>query len=57
MGSRAGCGDAFSPPPAIDFRLTVRCDECGEENTYDPSELVRFQMDFGPDFKPHPLFA
>ena len=49
--------DAFSPPPALDVRLTVRCDECGEENTYDPAELVRFQMNFGPNFKPHPLFA
>lgn len=49
--------DAFSPPPAIDFHLTVVCDECGQENTYDPSELVRFKMDFGPNFKPHPLFA
>jgi hypothetical protein len=49
--------DAFSPPPAIDFRLTVRCDECGEEQLYDPAELVRVQMPIAADFKPHPLFA
>jgi hypothetical protein len=49
--------DAFTPPPVIDFRLTVRCDECGEEYAYDPAELVRFQTNFPPDFKPHPLFT
>jgi hypothetical protein len=49
--------DEFTPPPAIDFRLMVRCDDCGHEYEYDPAELVRLQMNFGPDFKPHPLFA
>jgi hypothetical protein len=49
--------DAFSPPPEIDFSLTVRCDECGAEYKYDPADLLRFQMSFQPDFKPHPLFA
>ena len=48
--------DAFSPPPTIDFRLMVRCDECGEELAYDGADLVRFQMNFGPNFKPHPFF-
>jgi hypothetical protein len=48
--------DAFMPPPSIDFSLTVRCDECGEEFTYDPAELLRFQMGQQPNFKPHPLF-
>ena len=49
--------DAFSPPPTVDFRLTVRCDECGDEDTYDPADVVRFQMQLASDFKPHPLFA
>jgi hypothetical protein len=48
--------DAYLPPPAIDFRLRVRCDECGEEYFYDPADLVRFQMPIAADFKPHPLF-
>jgi hypothetical protein len=48
--------DAFAPPPELDFRLTVRCDECGTENLYDPADLVRFQMQTTADFKPHPLF-
>jgi hypothetical protein len=49
--------DAFEPPPALDFRMTVRCDACGEEYAYDPAELVRHQMNPGTDFKPHPLFT
>jgi hypothetical protein len=49
--------DAFEPPPEIDTRLMVRCDDCGHEYAYDPAELVRLQMTFGPDFKPHPLFV
>jgi len=49
--------DAFAPPPALDFHLSVRCDECGQECSYDPEELVRFQMELATDFKPHPLFA
>jgi hypothetical protein len=48
--------DEVSPPPTIDFRIAVRCDECGEEKEYDPAELVRFQMELPTDFKPHPLF-
>ena len=48
--------DAFAPPPEIDSRLTVRCDECGEEFAYDPADLVRLQIPFGPNFKPHPFF-
>ena len=49
--------DAFSAPPKVDFRFSVRCDECGQERTYDASELLRFQMELPLDFKPHPLFA
>ncbi len=49
--------DAFAPPPNIDFSLTVRCDECGEEYAYDAAELLRQQMSFRSDFTPHPLFA
>jgi hypothetical protein len=49
--------DAFAPPPTLDVRLSVRCDECGQESLYDPEELVRFQMELAADFKPHPLFT
>jgi hypothetical protein len=48
--------DEFTPPPQIE-PFTVRCDECGESQSYDASDLVRFQMPLVPNFKPHPLFA
>ena len=59
IGHRIPLGetDAFSPPPTIDFRMTIRCDECGKEYEYDATELLRAQMDVGYDFRPHPLFA
>ena len=49
--------DEFAPPPTLDFRITVKCDECGEEYEYDPREIVRLQMELPSDFKPHPLFT
>jgi hypothetical protein len=52
-----GATDALTPPPEIDHPLTVRCDDCGEENQYDPADLVRLQMEIAADFKPHPLFS
>jgi len=48
--------DEFTPPPQMEL-FTVRCDECGENQSYGPSDLVRFQMPLVPNFKPHPLFA
>ena len=48
--------DEFTPPPQME-PFTVRCDECGENQSYDASDLVRFQMQLVPNFKPHPLFA
>lgn len=48
--------DAFAPPPQLDASLTVRCDECGEEHSYDAADLVRFRMPLTADFRPHPLF-
>jgi len=48
--------DEFTPPPTLDFRITVKCDECDEEHEYDPKEIVRFQMELPSDFRAHPLF-
>jgi hypothetical protein len=48
--------DEFVPPPELDFDFTVRCDDCGAEHSYDAADLMRFQMQLAPDFKPHPLF-
>ncbi len=52
-----GQTDPFEPPPALDFKLIIRCDECGEAYAYDPAESVRFQMRMRPSFEPHPLFG
>lgn len=48
--------DEFTPPPTLDFQISVKCDKCGEEHEYDPKEIVRFQMELPSDFKPHALF-
>jgi hypothetical protein len=49
--------DAFENPPDIGRELKVRCDECGEENTYKPDDLMRLQMQVAANFKAHPLFG
>ena len=48
--------DALETPPAFGERLRVRCDACGEENDYVPSDLMRIQMEMHASFKHHPLF-
>lgn len=48
--------DSYSPPPALDGSFTVRCNDCWQEYSYKPSEVLRFEaedMDFS---APHPLF-
>jgi hypothetical protein len=46
----------YSPLPPLDGHFTVRCDECGREHSYKPSEVVRVQLDYLESFVPHPLF-
>lgn len=48
--------DGISPPPVSDGRFDVRCDECGEQYSYKPKELVRVELDLPESFTPHPLF-
>ena len=48
--------DEFTPPPQVQS-FTVRCDECGAEQSYEAADLVRFQMPPHADCKPHPLFV
>ena len=48
--------DAVTSRPAIDERFRVRCDECGKEYTYKPSEVRRFEQEVPEPFTPHPLF-
>ncbi len=49
--------DSVSPPPTLKGRFTVRCDSCGREYRYKPSEVLRCEMDLPDSFKPHPLFV
>lgn len=49
--------DAFVPPPDLGGRISVRCDDCGNEYSYDPKELVRIELDNPAPFTPHPLLA
>lgn len=48
--------DAITPRPAIDCRFRVRCDECGKEYTYKPSEVLQSDREPAESFTPHPLF-
>jgi hypothetical protein len=48
--------DAFLPPPPVGGHLKVRCDDCGQEYSYNSKELVRIQMECPESFTPHPLF-
>ena len=48
--------DAYLPPPALDDRICVRCDDCGQEYTYNPRDLVRVELEFPDSFAPHPFF-
>jgi hypothetical protein len=48
--------NAFLPPPPLSSQLKVRCDDCGEEYSYEPKELARIQLEYPESFTPHPLF-
>ena len=47
--------DAVSPLP-IKGPLTVRCDECDKEYSYQPREILRTEYQFPDAFRPHPRF-
>jgi len=48
--------DAITPRPAVDCPFRVRCDECGKEYIYKPSEVLRSDQEPPGLFTPHPLF-
>ena len=48
--------DAVLPPPNLEGRLSVRCDECGHEYLYRPKDLMRIELELPDWFTPHPLF-
>lgn len=48
--------DAVSPRPTIVGRFAARCDSCGKEYIYKPSEVMRYEQEFPASSTPHPLF-
>jgi hypothetical protein len=48
--------DAYVPAPDLQSEIKVRCDDCGQEYSYQPKELVRIELEYPPSFTPHPLF-
>ena len=48
--------DAIMPRPAIGQRFRVKCDSCGKEYLYAPSDVRRYEQELPPSFVPHPLF-
>lgn len=48
--------DAYAPPPALNGKFTVRCNECQKEYEYKPSDVLRHDQELPLSFAPHPLF-
>ena len=48
--------DAFTSRPPVNRPFKVRCDECGKEYVYKPSEVLRTEQEPPESFIPHPLF-
>jgi hypothetical protein len=48
--------DPVDPRPVLNGPFRVRCDECGKEYLYKPSEVLRFEQELPDNFTPHPLF-
>jgi len=48
--------DAFLPPPSLNDRLSVKCDDCGREYSYELKDLLRAELEPREGFVPHPLF-
>lgn len=48
--------DAVTPRPIIKRPIVVRCDLCGKQYSYKPSEVLRYEHEDPESFIPHPLF-
>jgi hypothetical protein len=53
--SRSAKTDAFSPPPALEGAFSVRCDECGQEYSYNAKDVARIEFALPARFIPHPF--
>jgi hypothetical protein len=51
-----GEADAVTPLPPLDGPFRVRCDECGKEYLYTPSDVRKYEQELPEPFTPHPLF-
>jgi hypothetical protein len=47
--------DAFEPLP-VSGPFLVQCDECGEELSYEPSDIARLEFEVPVGFTTHPRF-
>jgi hypothetical protein len=47
--------DNFGPMP-VNGPFMAQCDECGEELSYEPAEVLRLELELPASFTPHPLF-
>lgn len=48
--------DAVLARPKVDKPFRARCDECGKEYTYTPSDVLKYEMEVPASFVSHPLF-
>jgi len=48
--------DAVASRPPVRDPFKVRCDICGMEYIYRPSEVLRIEREIPEGFVPHPLF-
>jgi hypothetical protein len=49
--------DGVSPLPVLTGPFHARCDRCGREYRYKPSEVLRYEEELPKAFRPHPLFG
>jgi len=48
--------DAVASLPPLQDHFMVRCDKCGKEYRYEPSDVFRYEQRPPDSFTPHPLF-
>jgi hypothetical protein len=48
--------DAVASRPPVKAPFRVRCDSCGKECVYKPSDVFRLEKELPEGFIPHPLF-
>jgi hypothetical protein len=49
--------DAYSSPPCLQGHFRVKCDDCGEEHSYKPHDVLRLETEPPTSFVAHPLFS